>query len=427
MTDPGTTTPLAPELLPAMLRDVFRSGVRTGVGALRARRVWPADLADPHAGYSIEFETPEGAVAAVLDTGGLKMLTDDEVARALPGLGRWQQAGGRVIAHRAGKRAVVAMLDGSFVKCAKASATRRALARAVAVDELLHESAGAPLRPNLLDSDAGQGWLRLEGATGTPLGRMLDEADPRWVQAAAEAVATGLTTLAAVSRAAVASRSLTHGLRRDDLPLHTGLQEAEILRAWTNAAALAAPMGALSGDEAARLQRRGHELAESLENHAALRPDVEAAAPAVLAHRDLHEGQILIDAADATNGAGGGVDAGGAGVGGANGRNTSGSAVTVLDWDTASWTHPALDVANLLAHVQRGGALSNGPGWHRFEESLVWALADLGHPAVTSREGREALALLRDAARLRAFAVHALRPGPLDAAMLARGTNQAPR
>ncbi|MDO5699632.1 MAG: phosphotransferase [Dermatophilus congolensis] len=390
--------------LPVRLREVIARGVESDSGHLPVRRVWPADLGDPSAGYVLECATPDGAVAAVLDCGGCRTLSDDEIAATLPALARWRTDGGRVLAHRGLKRAVLTLPDGTFVKLAKKSATRRALARAEAVEDLLGGlavDAGAPLRPPLLGSDSRDGWLRLGRAPGIALDRILAEGPARLVEQSADSVARALAALAGVR--AACNDGLPH-----ELPVHTGEQEAAILRSWAAAAAAGAPEGALSPEQKATLVEQATEVADRLEQHPDLR--AEGLDRAVLAHRDLHEGQILVDAPTTPTQ-----------------TRTPAQAqtrVTFLDWDTAAWTHPALDVANLLAHVRRAQALEpeHGPGHAReFEKQLVSRLSDLSHPAVATPEALEALVLLRRAARLRVFAVHALRPGRLDLAALTPG------
>lgn len=388
-------TAATPPELPVRLREALTNGVPQDGHRLAVRRVWPTDPGDPQAGYVLECQAPEGAVAARLDARGSRLLTDDEIAAVLPHLHVWQQAGGWVLAHRAHKRAVLAMPDGTFVKLAKKSATRRALARAAGVDALLGGVIGAPQRPEFVDSDAGRGWLRLARARGAELDEVLAASDPARAAACAHAVAGALTSMAGV-RAAAQTRAEV------DLPTHTGAHEAVILRSWAVVAAQTAPAGALSPAQADQLVRRAEALADRLEREPALDgASPRFAATAVLAHRDLHEGQILVEAAE-------------------RGSGEPTPPVTFLDWDTAAWTHPALDVANLLAHVQRAAALGSQPGYEVFEQALTERLRALDHPAL-SESDRGVLDLLRDAARLRVFAVHAFRHcarRPLDVAAL---------
>ena len=391
MADSPDLNPTREPNLPDALRRLLEEGLPTDGRCLPVRRVWPADLSSPDTGYVVECLTDRGALAGVLDGDGARLLTDAEVAGTLPESARWREAGGRVVAHRAHKRAVLAMPDGTFVKLAKKSATRRALARAATVDELLggvggERSGDVPLRPVAVDADARAGWLRLERADGIALDHLLAAERHRSIDAVADSLASALCAMASV-------RADAHP--QHDLPRHGGAQEAAILRSWVTAAAHAAPSGALSRSDAARLLDKGRRLAERLETSEVL--EAAPGAALALAHRDLHEGQVLVAPEE--------------------GEGTA--RVTILDWDTAAWTHPALDVANLLAHVRRAEALNPGAGHRRFGQRLVDRLVQLGHPALASASGLAALEVLREAARLRVFAVHAFRPGPLDMAALA--------
>ncbi len=105
---------------------------------------------------------------------------------------------------------------------------------------------------------------------------------------------------------------------------------------------------------------------------------------AVPAHRDLHDGQLLWDGA---------------------GR------LGLLDLDTGALADPALDLANLLTHLEwlhRLGHLDDAP--HRTAHTAITTVAgELGVDAAR-------LAAWSQATRLRICAVHAFRPGTRQAA-----------
>ncbi len=341
-------------------------------GLLRVRRAWPADLRAPGNGYVAELAGPPGLAGARIGADGeLTVLSADT---ALPALAAALGEGGCLTGYRAGKRAVLEMPDGSYRKVARPGATARAVQRAGAVSALLAAAAdpAAPVLPQLLAADARAGWLQLAAAPGTPLGT--GSAGQGTARAAPEVitpVARALTAIAAVSYEP-----------RAGLPVHTAADEARVLLSWVRAALAAAPAGRLTGAVAARLRIRAGGVARQLRALDDIPPGRLA-----LTHRDLHDGQVLVVPGHSP-------------------------AVTILDWDTACWSRPALDPANLLAHVDRAAALGGTvPGG----SSLGGLLRATGHPGAADPDELE---LLRTAARLRTFAVHAFRPGPLDLAAL---------
>lgn len=142
---------------------------------------------------------------------------------------------------------------------------------------------------------------------------------------------------------------------------------------WVAAACALAP---LSGEATDRLRSDADAVIAALMR--------EPERPFTLAHRDLHDGQILV------------VDDG---------------ELTLLDWDTAAWADPCLDAANLLAHLdllveqrpeaaERVAAASDG---------VLESLAAGGHPS-TGRPGQ--LDLWRRASAVRIAGVHAFRGVP---------------
>lgn len=360
------------------LSAVLAAGLSDGSTRMRVRRAWPRDLDDPRRGYTLEVEHPhDGVVGAVLDASapGGRLVPDDP---RLPRLGRLRGAGLAVLAHRTHKRAVLRAADGTFVKLATPSATARALAALAAVDSRL--GSASPARPAfaesggaLLRSFADRGELHLTPVPGRPLSAALATSGRERARGLVEAIAGALTNLA--------------GIRADRespaLPRHSIADEARVLRRWVASAQACAP---LSGRER-----------ELLEDAAAIATELDRLArrdtALVLAHRDLHEGQILLDTGAPAPTF---LPAGRAG---------ERPAVAFLDWDTAAWADPATDPANLLAHLDRAGHDELAAG-------LETALADAGHPAYLDAASRHRAAVLRRATALRLIAVHAFRPRP---------------
>lgn len=316
---------------------------------LHWRRAWPG--AEPGC-LVVEVTDPAGRVLAVLSTpSGARVVEDDP---RLPALRDVRAGGARVVAHRAGKRAVLALPGDpvpAFVKVASPRATARAVDRLHAVTALLAGTPGAPRLPVLQHTgDPARGVLVVEPMPGRPLAELVRAGDPAAACEAAARVGEVLAALAAVPNPG-----------RGGLPRHTPGDEADVLsRSVEDAVAY----GAVRGD----LSRRLHAEADSAA--AALRalPPVGG----VLAHRDLHDGQVLLD----------------------------GRSVGVLDWDTAAVADPAQDLANLLAHLDLAH-LEGAAG----AAAAVTGLARTAPPVDTWR-----VQVMRWATRLRLAAVHAFRP-----------------
>lgn len=342
----------------AALEKVLAVGVYADGQPWRATRAWPAALDDPGRGLALELIGADGQVrGAVLDRGGVGLAAD----AALPELEGLIGEGWTVLAHRWGKRAVLRRSgDGVFRKLATRKATKRAVARAGAVEDLLAELPGVPGPPRRVGVDVDAGVIDLAPAPGVSLRDVL--------------VASG-TTLETAEAAGFGVGSVVARLgavvpRSGELPEHTLADEAGIVERWVSAACALAPLS-----PAARRALRAE--AETVS------ADLRAAEPRTvgLVHRDLHDGQVLV-AAD--------------------------GGLTVLDWDTAAWAEPWVDPANLLAHLdllvaqqptsaERVAAATAG---------FRAALAVGEHPAAADPDR---LALWRRASAVRIAAVHAFR------------------
>ncbi|GAA2024638.1 hypothetical protein GCM10009756_13970 [Pseudokineococcus marinus] len=340
------------------------------MSALVQRRAWPADLREPGRDLVLELVVDGRVRAGRLVAGALHLLDDDPELPALAALA--VEPGAVVVGHRAGRRAVVRRADGTFAKVARRSAARRALARLAAVDALLaDEPAAAPARPEVVEADPGVGGVVLAAAEGTPL----DEVVARG--SAEECRRAGLLLGRAVPVLATAGSAPTAG--DGAWPSHTLEDEAATTRRWTSAAAAAGVLG--PGDAAALAARQERALAAL----AAL-----PAAERVPAHRDLHEGQVLVRS----------------------------DGVALLDWDTAALADPAADAANLLAHLDRLAAAppcGRTTGRRRVVAAAAGLQAGLregGHPSTTDPAGAARTDVLREVASVRLVAVHAFRRRP---------------
>ena len=167
------------------------------------------------------------------------------------------------------------------------------------------------------------------------------------------------------------------------LPAHGLDDEAEVL---ARSVADAVACGVVRGSTAVRLAAEAGAAAEALR---ALPP-----LPPVLAHRDLHDGQVLLPAGLAAAPPG------------------------LLDLDTAALADPALDAGNVLAHLDLAAAAGH------LGAARAAAVGVVHHAALDP--GR--VQVLRRAAALRLCAVHAYRPAAAEVvpALLAGDTGVAP-
>jgi aminoglycoside phosphotransferase (APT) family kinase protein len=120
----------------------------------------------------------------------------------------------------------------------------------------------------------------------------------------------------------------------------------------------------------------------------ALRP--ERPVPLAPAHRDLHDKQIFLD---------------------------GGPSIGLLDFDTLAAAEPALDVANLLVHLELRALQGEcDPDWaRRMAEGLLEGYG-------TKWPGKDRLSAYADATRVRLACVYAFRPrwGGVSEALLSR-------
>lgn len=315
----------------------------------RSLNVVPLELADPAGGRVAGqwFADPSEADREARRTPGSRLGDDGRlvvqpggVDRKLGGLAATVAAGGTLLAHRPNRRAVVRTDAGRFLKLTRAGRASELAHRHELLAAALDGHARVPPVLSVADDRLELGSLDgeepLEHAARTSTAW-----DRGWE-------ATG----ACLARLATSSMTI-------ELPRHDATAELEVTVAWVERAVTAG-----------RLPPR--DLGPSL---LAL-PD-RAEPPTGIAHRDLHDGQLLF------------------------GPGRPG----ILDADTLAYAEPALDLANLLVHldlrVDQG--LLSGVDRRRATDAL---LAGAAPEAATLRR----LPHHQLACRLRLAGVYAFRP-----------------
>lgn len=317
----------------------------------------PREVRDEHGRWRVRRAWPSsnGCDLEVVDADGrlrAGRLRDDRVElladgrdKHLPALARaWST--GTTVSWRRGRRVVLRAHDGSgYVKVVRSES----LAAITRAHDRAESFRGGFVTPDvtLLDPAGCVHLTRVDGRTLHDLG-----ADPGTpdavVHAAWDGWARGWERVLAAPVAA-------------DTTVHTAAAEAEILLRWRDHAVRAGvePAVAAAFDRAAE----------------ALTVDAgDASAPA---HRDLHDKQVLWD----------------------------GHRAGLIDLDTAARAEPALDLANLRAHV----------AWRRGQGRLsparaVGALEAIDRVAVRSRVDPARIAAYEASTRLRLGAVYLYRP-----------------
>jgi Ser/Thr protein kinase RdoA (MazF antagonist) len=356
----------------AVLRLAGRQRAALGLppGPLHLRRAWPrsgrlrleywaADgriiggqwLADPLRLGAVAEETRRSGPAELVEAaGGLRVLLQARGAdRRLPGLAPLlAQAGSTLLVHRPERRAVVRLARSPTPTYARVVRPSRLELLVSAVDHARAVADGAFTTPELFDVDRGSGVALFASLPGAPLHELLgcDE-----VLSHAPAIGRALRTL--------------HGAEvRPGTDEHGPDAEARVLWTWVRRLPRYAPSLARPAADAAAL------VAE------ALRP----ASPVRLApaHRDLHDKQIFVD---------------------------GGSSVGLLDFDTLAAAESALDLANLLVHLElraMQGDCDRGRA-RRMAEGLLEGYG-------TQWSGEDRLSAYADATRVRLACVYAFRP-----------------
>lgn len=249
--------------------------------------------------------------------------------------------GGTLVVHRLHRRAVV-LTGERAIKLLRPGRAQEALGAHRALEPLIRAAGLGAAR--ILDSQPARiDTALLPGSSLYSLG---------------EAGRAGWEALAAAWPGLVAGPAGAEGLAA-----HRGGQEAAVLWQWFTTASR---HGLLPAPEA--LGRQVTAVCRALE---------EGGGTLVPAHRDLHDAQLLWD----------------------------GSALSLLDLDTACRAEAALDLGNLLAHVELAGLQGRlgAAGLNR----VLGLLEAMGRALPTSPER---VSVYRQGARLRLACVHAYRP-----------------
>lgn len=355
-------------------------------GVLVARRVWP-DAGRGAEALVVEATGEDGRVVAARVARGAAVVVDQD--RRLPALTRWTgHPTARLIAHRCGKRAVLTLHDegvcsteppAQYVKLARPAATERAAERLESVRRALAQSPQAPSVPEVDEQDLGAGVLVLAALPGPSVRELILQAAAsgrmRGAEQAGRRVGVALTAFAAAPAA-------------DGIGVHTVHDELAVLKQWVGASLTCSVVRGVFRERLVAAHRS-----------AAARLLALPPAPAVLTHRDLHDGQVLVDPEGLRSGA--------------HQRST----VAFLDLDTVAYADPALDLGNLLAHLdllagRRGAGAGTVRAAASFQDGVAQALSAEGHP-VTGHDP-ERVEAFRAATRVRLAAVHAFRPGAPD-------------
>ncbi|WP_105565815.1 phosphotransferase [Microbacterium halophytorum] len=313
-------------------------------------RAWPAEVG---AETPIEARRDREARGGYWSAAGGARLLPAGADPRLPALAAVARAG-RVISHRPGKRAVVRLDDGgAFAKVVRPGRAG-GVAQAHASAELF---AGAMRVPRIVP----HGFAARDVVCFSPLGG---------TTFAELGASGGVAQWAAAWRGWERAWSTAVGSAdASGLPAHSTEDEAGVLLEWAGRA------DALVG-RSDRMRSAAGAVADEL---AAV-----AGAPGALAHRDLHDKQLLWS------------PEGGVGL---------------IDLDTCARADPALDLGNLAAHI--GLAVRLGT-WAPDRARVALASVEAAAAALDVSQRR--LSAWRLAARFRIDCVHLLRPGSRRAA-----------
>lgn len=343
------------------------------VGHWPVLRAWPRtrhrallELATPTGRRGGQwFADPAELAAAVSGTPGAEVVEDvlihaEGVDAQLPALAGRLAAGDRIVVHRPGRRAVL-RADSPDAPFTKVTRKRRA-SSAVGRHEVVRTVVGAAAHlPRILRS--GPDWFTLSAVPG----RTLLEAG-RDGGIPARVLAGGWHGLGVALARMHAARPSDHPSLR---ATHAAAAERDTTCDWVD------PVSAWGLLPGIGTGAAGQDAVAELLGPLTSQPP----GPIGLLHRDLHDQQVLFEA-DAPE-----------------------RRIGLLDLDTVAWGEAALDLANILAHLDlrvRQDLLTPTRAAVA-EEAFLTALAPA--KATLSR-----VSAYRRAARLRLAAVYALRP-----------------
>jgi aminoglycoside phosphotransferase (APT) family kinase protein len=297
-----------------VLGEADAAALGVAAGPLRLRRAWPdgpgrltcehlaadgallagqtgADLA------RIVEQTRRRGPAALLDAPAPLLLQARGADRRLDALGAvLAEPGAQLLVHRAERRAVV-RTNGTYVKVVRPKRGERLARTARAAERAARDAPFATAAVVAARPEAGV--VRFAALSGRTLHDALPTADAAAAAGAAGAALRGLHDLPAPA----------------GVPLHDGAAAAGELERWSGALRAHARPGSPAGALADAVAERAPEVGDRLR---ALRAETG------LVHRDLHDKQVLVGA---------------------------GGAVGLLDFDTLAAGDAALDLANLLVHL----------------------------------------------------------------------------
>ncbi len=315
---------------------------------------WYADDAE----HELAGRRIPGSVQACAANGRPVLLQPRGADRRLPGLAPLlERPAAQLLVHRAERRGVVRLRTSGGDRYAKAVRLERLGDLADASGRAATLVAGTPLAvPQPLEIDEAGGVVHFGALPG-------------------EALHDRLAEPAAAAAAGAALRALHDRPPPPGLPVHDADAEAAVILSWINRLFGAMPSPgrgpAISPARSAALRA------------AALAPGIAAAilqgppSPPVPVHRDLHDKQVLLDD----------------------------NRVALLDCDTLARGEAALDLANLVVHLELRGLQGRCTG----AEARAAADAALGAYAPSAATACR-LPAYAAATRLRLACVYALRP-----------------
>jgi len=355
-----------------LVKAIPRSATHLGVelrrpdGGLLAGQ-WFADRGEA---LAVHAQTVRAAPAAGVQLlpGGV-LLQPGGADRRLPGLGPVAAAhGASLVAHRPERRAVVRVSPPRDHRAGpgprpQAETTYVKLVRPRRLDRTVigaRLTVAGVVTPTLRAVDEELGAVTFTELPGRTLFDLLG--DPRTTDAHLVTVSSAVgDALRRLHRTTVAA----------PLPRHDAATELDVARRWVHLAAEHQLLGRRAADLHHRLDQAADELAAARTEHALL-------------HRDLHDKQLLL----------------------------AGTDVGLLDFDLAALGDPALDLANLLTHLQLRTLQGRCSG-ERARACATAVLEGYGH---RSGDWQRRLAAYRTTARVRLVCVYAFRPAHAAAA-----------